>query len=781
METVKIVFDVDSKDIKSTTDELKALNKVTNDEVAAMEKLSASATDAGDGFVSLRTRVKEAKEEAVKAAEKYGEFSKEAQAAKVKAGQLADQMGDLNRQVNLLNPEAKAKAFSNLAQGVVGAFAVATGALQAFGVKNKDVEALAMKLQGALNITQGIASLGALKESLQDVKVVLGFTTAAQNTLTSAKETDIAVTKAGEIANKEFTASLAPNPVFIAVAAIGALVGAYILLNQETSKAILNEEQLKEARKKTTELKNKEQQTAIDLLVAQEKITKQEGERRKIELKRLEDTKDLTKQTKELSDEQTKSNQKIIDLEKEAQQLKADAAKERDPELRKAYQANAASAQSMLATEKEKNAKIKESYKVLIEQKKLIDQSAVNETNQQNIDELNDNKSKNEKLIEQNKAKSEKDKAEAERRRKESQQEWDKIMAEEEARASIEASRIQERSKAILAIEKQLQEESNRARLLTVKGDKVKELQVQMDILDEQYAMDILNAERTGKDTAAIRAKYANDQTALNQQITDAAIEESDKQIKAKQKQNDEQKKADEQAAADRVATAKFALDSIAQLSQAYAELQKSQLTAETAQLEEQYNKKLINEKTYTAKLREIKRKQWEADKRASILQATIGIAQGIVNALSVQPANLVPFAVGLASTVGALQLATIIATKPPQFAKGTLSVPGIDMGRDSVHAILQPGEAVIPTKTNRAYHPTIKAIYEKKISPSEINNYVMSRTKAGGSSAITANVDTYALSRALGKNKTVEVGNANVIGRAMAKELLRGQNYRRA
>jgi len=102
-------------------------------------------------------------------------------------------------------------------------------------------------------------------------------------------------------------------------------------------------------------------------------------------------------------------------------------------------------------------------------------------------------------------------------------------------------------------------------------------------------------------------------------------------------------------------------------------------------------------------------------------------------------------------------------------------------MGRDSVHAILQPGEAVIPTKTNRAYHPTIKAIYEKKISPSEINNFVMSRTSSAGRQSVTASVDTYALSRALGKNKTVEVGNANMIGRAMAKELLRGQNLRRS
>ena len=209
METVKIVFDVDSKDIKSTTDELKALNKVTNDEVAAMNKLATAAEDAGDGFVSLRSQVRQAKEEAQKAADKYGEFSKEANAARVKAGALADQMGDLNRQVNLLNPEAKAKAFSNLAQGVVGAFSIATGALQAFGVKNKEVEELAMKLQAALNITHGIASLTALKESYQDIKVVLGFTVAAQEAMTAANT--------AEAASATGAASSTAGGVFLAV------------------------------------------------------------------------------------------------------------------------------------------------------------------------------------------------------------------------------------------------------------------------------------------------------------------------------------------------------------------------------------------------------------------------------------------------------------------------------------------------------------------------------------------------------------------------------------
>ena len=61
METVKIVFDIDSKDVKTTTEELKALNKVTNEEVKALDNLSQSAEDAGDGFVSLRSQVRKPK------------------------------------------------------------------------------------------------------------------------------------------------------------------------------------------------------------------------------------------------------------------------------------------------------------------------------------------------------------------------------------------------------------------------------------------------------------------------------------------------------------------------------------------------------------------------------------------------------------------------------------------------------------------------------------------------------------------------------------------------
>jgi hypothetical protein len=750
METVKIVFDIDSKDVKTTTEELKALNKVTNEEVKALDNLSTAAEDAGDGFVSLRSQVRQAKEEAQKAADKYGEFSKEANLARQRAGALADQMGDLNRQVNLLNPEAKAKAFSNLAQGVVGAFAVATGALQAFGVKNKEVEELAMKLQGALNITQGIASFGALKESLQDIKVVLGFTTVAQETLTTAKEVDIGVTNAGTAANKTFIASLATNPIFLTVAAIGALAAAYMLLNDETKSAILNEQELADLKKKTVELKDKEVQTAIDLRVANKEISKQAGEREKIELKRIEDTKELQKQIDKLN----------------AQEKKA------FDDARKKADLDEGIGKEQLKRAKELSKEIAKSRGALQEQINIINKTASNEAKQQTIDELNENNDKNEKLVEQNKAKNAKDKAEREKAAKEREQAI--IQAEKNLNDLLASITTQEDDNILASITKKENErkavelanltESQRARLLAVKGNALEELRVRGEILDENYKREIFNAEVTGKDTTAITAKYNNDKTELAQN-------QADKEVAINKDKNDQIQKDDAQRLATLrevgngvVDSLKFIADSLVQGDQAARE-------EELAQLEDQKNKKIISEEEYQKRLKAIKQKQAEDAKRAAIYNATLDLSRAIIAALTISPPGSV-IAANFAAALGGLNLARIIATPIPKFQKGTLAVPGIDMGRDSVHAMLQPGEAVIPVSTNRAYHPAIKAIYEKKISPSEINSFVMSRTSSGGKQSITANVDTYALGRALGKNKGVQIENAQVVGRVIAKEL---------
>ncbi len=756
-----------------------------------MNKLATAAEDAGDGFVSLRTQVKQAKEEAQKAADKYGEFSKEANIARQRAGALADQMGDLNRQVNLLNPEAKAKAFSNLAQGVVGAFSIATGALQAFGVKNKEVEELAMKLQGALNLTQGIASIGQMKESLADLKIVLGFTSAAQEGLTKAKETDIVITKAGEVANKSFMASLATNPIFLTVAAIGALAAAYMALNDQTKSAILNEQELADLKKKTVELQDKEAQTAIDLRVAQKDISKQEGERQKIELKRIEDTKELQKQIQKLNEEEKRNIERA----------------------KKTAELDEISGKAALKRAEENNKKIAASRAALQEQLNVINKTAANESRQQTIDEVNEIDDGNKKIAESNKALREKEKQAREKAWQDEytliklrqQNQVDEASTSEEKLALQQKFAVQnyqyelnnliqnkasvtelqtlwetyyskrlgliaQQDKAVIdSCEKQLKAEKdfiNKMNAIAAKElSPVEKIQAENDAIDTAYAEQYAAAVANGDDTTKITEAYLKAVEAQQKKLTDVVVSEDQKRLKSA-----------EETAMQRYNREKEAMDRTIQatneLFNALSSIQAANYNQEAIDAEKQKKQGLISEEEYQKKLLELKRRQDIADKNAAIFKATLDFASALINALKAPPLA-VPAQLAFTAAIAGLNLAKIIATPLPKYQQGTLSVPGMDMGKDSVHAMLQPGEAVIPTATNRAYHPTIKAIYEKKISPSEINNFVMSRTKAGSMSTnMTASVDTYALGRVLNKNKGVEIQNANLVGKAIAREL---------
>lgn len=840
METVKIVFDVDSKDIKSTTDELKALNKVTNDEVAAMQKLSNSAEDAGDGFVSLRTRVKEAKEEAVKAAEKYGEFSKEAQAAKVKAGALADQMGDLNRQVNLLNPEAKAKAFSNLASGVVGAFSIATGALQAFGVKNKEVEAVAMKLQAALNITQGIASIGALKESLQDVKVVLGFTTAAQEALTVATEAEAVASTEAAVATKGFTAALLTNPIFLAVAAIAALAGAMIAMGDDTEEAEVKVKTMTESQKALRQASNDAADAADRLAVAQGKLSDTQAQINKVTRDYSTDVEDINDKIKTNNSEIAK-NQKLL-KDNEPLQSYINFQKTIN-NLVKEGSINQEQANKTIAEYKSRTSKKDE----IIEGEKLIqtnrdlDQAnkdlvksanAKKDATNDVIDAIKEEKKNSDTKEQQQKAKQAA--AEAKQNAKEREAEAkERLRLADELRKKLQENALAEISDpaAKIAQQKQYANEEYALQLQRLQNagatqDQIDLLAVEHSALIKKLDTDELNANKTKNDKLlSAEQKYQQALLALQlaqetdpikraQIINDAKEKEIDDklklvekgsveeqalladkqtaeieaakrigaaQVEVNKKTNEDITKQEEKAAAERKAIRDGAFQVAAVAGQILLDAANAQSQEELATLEDQKEKKIINEKQYQARLKEIKNKQAQDAKKQAIYQATLDLSAALINALTFKPAEAIPAALIFASVLAAANLAKIVATPVPKFQKGTLSVPGVDMGRDSVHAMLQPGEAVIPVSTNRAYHPTIRAIYEKKISPSEINNFVMSRTSSGGKQSLTASVDTFALSRALGKNKTVEVGNASVIGRAMARELLRGQNLRRS
>lgn len=816
METVKIVFDIDTKDVKTSTDELKALNKVTNEEVASLDKLGSAAKDAGDGFVSLRTQVKQAKEEAQKAADKYGEFSKEANNARQKAGLLADQMGDLNRQVSLLNPEAKAKAFSNLGGAVVGAFSVATGALQAFGVKNKEVEELAMKLQGALNIAQGIASFGAMKEALQDVKIVLGFTTVAQEAMTVATEAETIASTEAAIATKGFTASLLTNPIFLVIAAIAALAGAMILMGDDTEEAKTQIDLMTESQKALRAATNQSAEASDNLLVAQGKLSKSTADINKANRDNVSSTQDLNEELKKNNIEIEKNNAVIRKGNKDFETAKAKN-DQRRADLREDVSLNqivgqeyvdaakklkelSAANDNIVKSIKAKNQANKDNIETIKVENKTADTDKQKQDQKELADKAKQNAKEREaaakeqlrladalrKKLQENALATETDPAKKIQMARQFANEDYALQLERLQNAKATQDEIDLLSaghtdtiQKLNQQEKDNQEKSQKERVSSYKSfidqmngilkqaetDPIKKIQQENDAIDASYAERYALAKANNEDTTALDEAYLKAVAAQQKKLTDVIVSEDEKR-----------KKSGEDAAMARYNKEKAAMDRTIQatneLFNTLSAIQAANYNQETIDAQKQKEAGLISEEEYQKKLKELKHRQDVADKNAAIFKATLDFAAALINALKAPPLA-VPAQLAFVAAIAGLNLAKIIATPLPKYQKGTLSVPGMDMGRDSVQAMLQPGEAVIPTATNRAYHPTIKAIYEKKISPSEINNFVMSKTKGSSSSTnMTASIDTYALGRVLGKNKGVQIENANLVGKAIAREL---------
>ena len=727
---IKLVVTTDSTDLQKTNEELLRTNKITEDQLQRFKQLEAennklklyfnelnqelkeanaefvkakkefgdtskeaanadakvkSVTDriaelksklqpVSDGFQNLKTRVREAKEELQKAEDRFGPFSKEANLARQRAGALADQMGDLNRQVRLLNPEDRIKAFTNLGQGVVGAFSVATGAVQAFGAENERVEAIARKLQGALNIIQGIQSIIGLKEAYQDLRVVLGLTTTAQQTLAVANEAEAASAQTATVANRGLAASLGPI-----ILIVGALAAAYYLLADSQDDAAASLDDLNAA---YDELK-KNQELALAIAKEQGSSEVELLELRKQNNKLYQDTLgNILKVAKEEKDRKGIQSQ-INDLKRE---------------------------ETLLGVQIE---------------------GAIKNATQSELERL-------QKIREE---------------REKNQQ-------------SLKAQFDAEFAAQVQAIEKQLELEklANQLKfsddLKTKTGRKaLREADLSEEI--EATKQKIAIAEQFGKDTQELYAKLA----ILFKQLNENKVKDA------------------EEAAAAELEQVQFFANRTAQLSQALFDFGQALTARELQELDNQLNSKLISEEQYNQKVAALKRQEAVRQKNFAIFDATLSLGQGILNALTTKPAELIPFAVAFASAIGGLNLAKIIATPLPKFKEGSLNIGGGNLDADGgMHAIVHRGEAIIPADRNKSYHPTLEAIYNKQISPAEINSYVLNRLagKSGiGRDTVVASVDTYGLSRALSKNKSVQIENAQTVGKAIASELARGYNRR--
>lgn len=154
---------------------------MAQEEIALKITTEGSQTEKSVG--SIRKQLREAQQDAVNLARKFGELSPEAIQAAQRVANLRDEFGDLNDRINALNPDAKFKAFSQTLQGVAGGFAGLQGAIGLFGTESAELERQLLKVQSALALSQGIDSILEARDSFKTLatlvrtNVVSAFTT----------------------------------------------------------------------------------------------------------------------------------------------------------------------------------------------------------------------------------------------------------------------------------------------------------------------------------------------------------------------------------------------------------------------------------------------------------------------------------------------------------------------------------------------------------------------------------------------------------------------------
>jgi len=708
-ENILLKFTSDLSGLKSASDELVKMGKLTEEDkkkfdtlLGTIEGIDDALKEAGveaskfskevakgaDSGKSLRTQLADAKNEAVRLSQAFGPFSKEAREAAKRAAAIKDEIADLNDTLDALNPEAKLNAFVKLGQGVQGAFQVATGALQVFGVENERITKLAQQFQGVLNVTQGINSVLQLKDVYGQLRLVLGVTTTAQKGLAAATAADAVATNSATVATKGFTAALAANPITAVAVALAALVAGIIIYNA------------------TAEEANELTQEQIDL------------------------NNELAKSYQELG--KTISDQ-ITD-----QRIKTALAAGDIDELTAKLQQNEIARARAIEDLSEKYAKLNEELKKNNEEARFF----VTDQDIAEINKLFNLREKEIKLLDE-KAKKEK--------------EGKKITKDAEKTTVELLTKLGIANRDLLnTTDEEFQNLKDFLNLLEADAYKVRDA--------------ILAINRELSNLAPISVDIKTTATDLNE-----ALFKREDELTEKIKEENEKRREDSIDMFNMVATGSL------NVAQSITDLNNQLYANDFANLQQMREDGFLTEKQYADRVKALKIKQFEENKKLSLAQATIAAAQAIVNALTIVPASAAATAVFFASTLSALNIAKILSTEPPSFKKGTLNFQGGNVDADGGRlAVLHPREAVIPADRNADYHPTIKAVFNRQIKASEINGFVEARLKGKIPNSIDAKIDHRKLGQMLKGNNAVELTNAKMVGKVIAKELSKTMDIRR-
>ena len=138
--------------------------------------LIIKSSEAASSLKEVKQSLKDIKDEMIKAGEGTPAFNKLAAAA----GQLKDKVDDANEAIKATNPN-KFQALASFAASAAGGISAVTGAMGLFGAESENVTKTLAKVQSAMALSQGLASLSEMP------KAWASFKTSAVSALNAVK------------------------------------------------------------------------------------------------------------------------------------------------------------------------------------------------------------------------------------------------------------------------------------------------------------------------------------------------------------------------------------------------------------------------------------------------------------------------------------------------------------------------------------------------------------------------------------------------------------------
>ena len=142
---------------KQLLKELRDQSNALEAEATKMEQAAAAANNTAQAHVSLRSRIRELREEMALYREQFGDQTDKYREMSAELGRLQDIQGDIQAQGSILsNDQAQFQGIISGLNGVVGGFTAAQGAVALFAGENENLQKIMLKVQSLMSITMGL-------------------------------------------------------------------------------------------------------------------------------------------------------------------------------------------------------------------------------------------------------------------------------------------------------------------------------------------------------------------------------------------------------------------------------------------------------------------------------------------------------------------------------------------------------------------------------------------------------------------------------------------------